>query len=73
MLRRPDFIQGFVESGHDVEAIEDMKRVRCFFFNDLEIGFPHIGADEPNPGGSIFTEEIEELAEAGLCPLFAYP
>src|ERR1051325_1872038 len=43
---RSDFVQCLVHFRHDVKTIEDVKRLGAFLANDLQVGFPHIGADE---------------------------
>ena len=41
-----DLIQSLVHFRHDVEAVEDVKRLGAFLADDLQVWFPHVGTDE---------------------------
>ena len=72
MLTGSDLINGLVEFGHNVKAVENMQCLTGLLFDHLEIGFPHIRthllqlltarlaeeAEKPQQrfGGSIFTD-----------------
>jgi len=43
-----------------VKTIEDVKRLGAFLANDLEVGFPHIGADKHNLRGQFVADDGEK-------------
>src|SRR5437667_5445060 len=53
-----------VHLSDDVEAIQDIERVAAVLLDELEVGLPHIGADELDLLGELLAEQGEELLEA---------
>lgn len=49
-----DLVEGFVHIGDDVETVEDMQGVRASLANELEVGFPHVRADEADMVNDLF-------------------
>ena len=58
-----DLVQSLVHLGDDVEAVEDMQRLGAFLADDLQIGFPHVGADEHDLRSEFFADDGEESLE----------
>jgi len=46
-----------------VEAVEDVQRLGALLADDLQVGLPHIGADELNLQGQVFSDGREEALE----------
>src|SRR5271154_4332994 len=46
-----------------METVEDMDSEGTFLTDDLQIGFPHIGADEYDFGGQFVADDGEEALE----------
>src|SRR5690606_35616187 len=72
-LVAPDLIDRLVEGSEDVEAIENVQRLRGLLGNDLEIRRPHIAAYEPNLGATLFAELVEEAQQCFRSALGAAP
>src|SRR5437899_7664908 len=68
-----DIVQCLVHIGDDVEAVEDMQGLGAVFAEELQIGFPHVGADEYDFGNYVFAHSGEESLEGFDGSLFAYP
>src|SRR3984893_18347517 len=66
-------VERLVHIGDDVEAVEDMQRLRAVFADQLQIGFPHVGADEYDFGNYVLAHSGEESLEGFDGSLFAYP
>ena len=64
-LQAPNLIDGLSELLHDREAIENIQGLRGFLRDDLQIRMPHVAANEPELGGTFFSEHAEE-PEKGL-------
>jgi len=43
-----------------MEAIEDMQRLGTFLADHVQVGLPHVGADELDLGRELFSDDIEE-------------
>ena len=43
-----------------METVENMQSLGAFFADDLQIGFPHVRADEHDLGGDFFAYRGEE-------------
>ena len=56
-----------------MEAVEDMQSLGASFANELQVRFPHIGADEADLGNSLLAHRDKEPLEGLDCPFFAYP
>ncbi len=41
-----DLIESLVHLRDDMEAVEDVQSLGALLANDLQIGLPHVGADE---------------------------
>jgi len=39
-------VQGGIHLGYDVEAVEDVQGLRAFLADDVQVGLPHVRADE---------------------------
>ena len=59
----PDFIDGFTEFFDDMETVQDIERGRQHPSDDVEIGLPHVGANDFDPGTALGTEVLEEAGE----------
>src|SRR5215469_7075979 len=59
-----DFVQGFVHLGDDVEAVEDVQRLRAFLTDHVQVGLPHIRADELDLHSELLSDGGEEALEA---------
>ena len=59
----PDFIDCFTEFLDDMETVQDIERGRQHPGDDVEVGFPHVGADDFDPGAALGTEGLEEAGE----------
>ena len=68
-----DFIDRFAQVRHDVEAVEDMDSVGGFFGDHLEIGLPHVAADERKSGATLCSEPAKEAQEGFDLAVFAHP
>src|ERR1017187_3129551 len=68
-----DVVPCLVHIGDDVEAVEDMQGFGAVFADELQIGFPHVGADEYDLGNYVFAHSGEESLEGFDGSLFAYP
>ena len=64
-LQAPNLIDGLSELLHDVEPVENVQGLRSFLRNDFHIRMPHVAANEPELGGTFFSEHAEE-PEKGL-------
>ena len=62
---QPDFIDGFTKFLRDVEAVENIEGGGQHGGDDVEVGFPHVRADDLDAGGSRGSEGFEE-ARQGL-------
>ena len=51
-----DFVQGFVQPSHNVEPVQNMHGMRGFLGDHLQIGLPHVTANELD-GGRPFTPQ----------------
>src|SRR5208283_631759 len=58
-----NFIQGLVHLGDDVEAVEDMQRLGTFLADHLQVGLPHIRADELDLRRQLLSDDSEETLE----------
>jgi hypothetical protein len=56
-----------------MEAVEDVKRLGALFADDLQIRFPHIGADEADLRGEFIADHGEESAKGFDGPLSTHP
>jgi hypothetical protein len=56
-----------------VEAVENVQRLGTFLANDLEIGLPHIGADENDLRGHLVADDFEESLKGFDGSLFSHP
>ena len=54
------FIDGFAEFFDDMEAVEDVEGGGQHAGDDVEIGLPHVGADDLDPGAAGGSEFVEE-------------
>ena len=68
-----DVVQGLVHFGDDVEAIEDVKRLRAFLPDHLQVRLPHIRADELDLGREFLPDHGEEALEGFHGPFLAHP
>ena len=68
-----NLIQRLVHLGHDVKTIQNMQGLGAFLTNDLQIGFPHIRADEDDLRGDLFTYGGEESLERLNGSFLAHP
>ena len=59
----PDFIDGFTEFFDDMETVQDIERGRQHRRDDVEVGLPHVGANDFDPGASLGAEVLEEAGE----------
>ena len=69
----PDFIDGFTHFTHNMKSIQDMNRLTGYLGNHLQIGFPHVAANETNPGRSFWAELLKERTQGFLGPLLTDP
>src|SRR5664280_2825182 len=63
MLGGADLIQRFIHLGDDVEAVEDMQRLGTFLANHIQVGLPHIRADELDLRSELLSDDGEETLE----------
>src|SRR5258708_6824228 len=68
-----DVVECLVHIGDDVEAVEDMQGLGAVFADELQIGFPHVGADEYDFGNYVLAHSGEESLEGFDGSLLAYP
>src|SRR5258708_34433508 len=68
-----DVVECLVHIGDDVEAVEDMQRLGAVFADELQIGFPHVGADEYDVGNYVLPHGSEESLKGFDGSLFADP
>ena len=68
-----DVVECLVHVGDDVEAVENVQRFGAVFADELQIGFPHVGADEYDFGNNVLAHGGEESLEGFDGSLFAYP
>ena len=59
----PDFIDGFTEFFDDVETVQDIECGGQHPGDDVEVGFPHVGADDFDPGAALGAEVLEEAGQ----------
>jgi hypothetical protein len=52
--------------GHQMEAVEDVERVGSVLGDEIEVGLPHVGAEEPDLGAALHPEPGEERPEGFL-------
>ena len=57
---RANLVECLVHIGDDVETIEDMQCLAASFADELQIRFPHIGADEADLGDDVLARGGEE-------------
>jgi hypothetical protein len=60
----PNLVQGLVHLSHDMEAVEDVQRLRTFLANHVQVGLPHIRADELDLRRQLLSDDGEEALEA---------
>ena len=63
ILFSPDLVQGLAELLHDVEPVEDVDRLPHPLPDHLQVGLPHVAADEAKVSRA-GSELVEELVEA---------
>lgn len=69
-FRGSDLIDGLVQMRDDVKPIQDVDRLRGLLGCDLEVGLPHIAADELQVGGTFLAEPADEMQQhIGLATL----
>ena len=68
-----DLVKGFVHIGDDVKTVEDMQSLGAILADELQIGLPHVRADEADIGNDLLAHGGEESLEGLDGPLFAYP
>src|SRR6516225_9281100 len=56
-----------------MEAIEDMQRLGTFLADHVQVGLPHVGADELDLGRELFSDDGEETLEGFQGAFFADP
>ena len=72
-LLGPDLINGLVHVHGDVKAVQDMDGLAGLLGDDLEVGFPHIAADEAQLSRPLFAEHPEEAQQSSDSPVLSYP
>src|SRR3989454_1384067 len=65
----PNLINCLVHARHDVEAIEDVNRSTGLRGDHVEVGLPHVAADELQGLGAFASKIVEKALEALLGPL----
>src|ERR1700676_264981 len=65
----PNLIEGFVHLGGNVIAVEDVQRVGRVLGDDVQIGLPHVRADELDERTTFFAKPDEELTQTLLLPI----
>lgn len=73
MLIRSDLVNGLVQFGDDMKAVQNMNGLSRLFFDDLEIRLPHIGTNELQCLASLLTKKPEKTEECLHRPVFANP
>src|ERR1019366_4815971 len=58
-----DLIQRLIHLGDDVDAVEDMQRLGTFLTDHLQVGLPHIRADELDLRSELLSDDGEETLE----------
>lgn len=66
-------IQCVIELGDDVKPVENIQRLRAFAFDHVQVGLPHVRANELDFPTDFRTDEDEELLECFHGSLLAYP
>src|SRR2546428_812563 len=66
-------IDGVIHLGDNVEAVQNVERLRTFLPDNLQIGFPHIRTDEFNFGGNLQADHLKELLKRFHRPFLADP
>jgi hypothetical protein len=56
-----------------VEAVEDMQSFGASFANELQVRFPHVGADEANVGNDLLAHGDKESLEGLDGPFLSHP
>ena len=72
----PDLVDGFAEFLHDVEAVENVQRLRQFGGDHLQIWLPHVAANEFDPIGKLCIQRfefLEKTVQGFLRTFFADP
>jgi len=59
-LRGADLIQRLIDLGDDVEAVVDMQRLGTFLVDHVQVGLPHVRADNLDLRSELLSEECEE-------------
>ena len=59
-FRAPDAINGVAHVPRDVKAVQDVEGMSGFLRDDLQIGLPHVAADERECGGALLPEPAEK-------------
>jgi hypothetical protein len=72
-LLAADLIDGLVELFDNVETVEDMESAGQKARSAVEIGLPHVGAQEADAGTELFAKNLKEVVDGGLGAVIADP
>ena len=72
-LSGPHVVEGLIHFGDEVKAVEDVQGLATIPANHLEVGFPHVGANELDFGGELFAQHSEESLESFYSSFLAHP
>src|SRR5215468_5673813 len=68
-----NLVEGFVHVGHDMKAVEDMQSLGALLPDELQIGLPHVRADEGNLRDYFLAHGGEESLKGFDGAFLAYP
>jgi hypothetical protein len=69
----PDLIDGLVHMHGDVKAVQNMDGLAGLLGDDLEVGFPHIAADEEQLSRPLLAEHPEKAQQGSDGPVLPHP
>src|SRR5665213_684019 len=72
-LDGPHIVECEVHLGDDMEAIEDVEGMGAMLLDQVQVGLPHVRADELDAFTQLLTDQGEELLEAVTGSLLADP
>jgi hypothetical protein len=68
-----DLVDGFAHVGGDVKAVEHVHRLGRLARDDVQVGLPHVAADEQEARRASLAELAKEAHQRCFCSIFADP
>jgi hypothetical protein len=68
-----DFVNGLVEFFDDMETVQNVESIGQKVRGTVEIGLPHVRAQEADAGTELLTENLKEVVDGGLGAIIADP